>query len=68
MRCPDAVCSKYRRPAGVAFTFQVSEYKVKPAVPNSVFNLLSNDDWRLALADEIKERGPEVALVVNSFF
>jgi hypothetical protein len=37
--------------------------KVKPAVVNRCFNLLSKNDWRAALADEIEPVGPEVAFV-----
>lgn len=51
------------RPAGVIFAFQVSLNRVEPAVINRCFNLLSKDDWRAALADEIEPVGPEVAVV-----
>jgi hypothetical protein len=57
----DAVCAQYVRPAGVAFSFQVSEYSIEPAVPNRCFNLLSKDNCRAALADEPEHFGPEVA-------
>ena len=63
VRCADAVCAKYRRPAGVAFPLQVSEYSVEPSAANRRFNLLSKHRWRVALADEPIEVGPEVARV-----
>jgi hypothetical protein len=60
------MCAKYRRPAGVAFAFQVALYKVEPAFSNRRRNLLSKYDWRAALADEVEERWPEMALVRES--
>jgi hypothetical protein len=62
----DAVCAKYRRPAGVTFTLQVCTYSIEPTMPNRACNLLSNDRCRAALADEAEENWPEVALVVDS--
>jgi hypothetical protein len=62
----DAVCAKYRRPAGVTFTFQVCTYSIEPTMPNRACNLFSNNRCRSALADEIEESWPEVPLVVDS--
>ena len=51
------------RRAGVTDSFQVVLYKVEPAMLNRCFNLLTKDDWRLALADEVVECGPKMPLV-----
>jgi hypothetical protein len=67
VRRADAVCAQYRRPAGVAFAFQVSKYKIEPAVPNRAFNLLSKHCFRAALSNKPVELGPKVALVGVSF-
>jgi len=63
VRGADARSRHTDRPAGVVFTFQVSLNKVEPAVVNCCFNLLSKDDCRAALADEIEPVGPEVAFI-----
>ena len=63
VRRADAMCAQYRVPAGVAFSFQVCSYSIEPTVANRAFNLLAKDALRAALADEIKEHGPEVPLV-----
>lgn len=57
------MCAQYRRPAGVAFSLQVCRYSIEPPVPNRACNLLPKDMLRAALADEVEEDGPEVALV-----
>jgi len=57
VRCPDAVCAQYHRPAGVAFRFQVSAYSIEPAVPNRCFNLLAKDILRAALPDKPEPGG-----------
>ena len=67
MRTFDAVCAHNDRPAGVTFSFQVCEYSIKPPVPNRSFNLLPNNDDRLAGFDELEKDGPEMAFVVNTF-
>jgi len=54
------------RPAGVAFAFQVRLNKVEPAVPNRCFNLLTKNNSRPALANEIEPDGPQVAFVGNA--
>jgi hypothetical protein len=38
-------------------------YKVQPSESIVARNLLSKDDWRLALADEVVECGPQVPLI-----
>jgi hypothetical protein len=67
MRCADAVCAQYDRPAGVAFSFQIREYSVEPTVANRTFNLFAKDNPRMALADEPEHFRPEMPLVVRSF-
>ena len=61
VRCPDARSRQTDRPDGVAFSLQVIANKVKPAVPNRCFNLLTKEDWRAALADEAIPRWPKMA-------
>jgi len=56
MRAAEARSRQKRRPEGVALCFQVSRYKIEPVA--SVLNLLSSDDWRLALLNEMVEGGP----------
>ena len=69
VRRADAVCAKYRRPAGVTFSFQVCEYSIEPPAANRRLNLFSKYRWRAALADEPIQLGPEVAgiLVAEPF-
>lgn len=62
---PEARSAQISRPDGVARSFQVSRYKVEPTEAVLARNLLSKDDWRAALLDEIIERGPEVPLVIS---
>jgi hypothetical protein len=57
------VCAQHRRPAGVASSFQVCRYSIEPTFSNRCRNLFPKDDVRAALADEIEEDWPEVALV-----
>ena len=56
MRAAEARSRQKRRPEGVTLCFQVSRYKIEPVA--SVFNLLSNDCCRAALADKVVEGGP----------
>ena len=63
MRCPDAVCAQYRRPAGVTNRFQVCEYSVELSEPNRSRNLFAKDCVRATLADEPKPRRPKMSLV-----
>jgi hypothetical protein len=65
VRGADARSAQIDRPDGVARTFQVSVYSVEPSKAVLARNLLSKDDWRAALADEIEPGRPEVALVIE---
>jgi len=65
VRSTDARSRERRCPEGVTHGFQVSLYKVDPRVSVLACNLLSKDDWRLALADEPMEVRPEVPLVIK---
>jgi hypothetical protein len=67
MRRPDAASRYTNRPAGVAFSLQVSLNKVEPSVVNRCFNLLTKDDSRAALADEIEPDRPEVSIISGAF-
>jgi hypothetical protein len=53
------------RPEGVTQGFQVSVYKVDPRVAVFACNLLSKDDCRLALFDEVVKGWPQVPLVIK---
>ncbi len=53
-------------PHGVIFLFQVMLQTVKPSVANRVRRLLSKDDWRAALLDEILPYWPEIPMVIPS--
>jgi hypothetical protein len=63
VRRPDARSAQIRSPDGVARSFQISANNVEPCEASPARNLLSKDDWRAALADELEPDGPEVALV-----
>jgi len=65
VRRTDARRRKRDRPEGVIQGFQVSAYKVDPRVCVFACNLLSKDDCRLALFDEVMEVGPQVPLVIK---
>jgi len=65
MRRADARSAQICRPDGVARGFHVSTYKVEPTEAVLARNLLSKDDCRLALADEVVPMRPEVPLVSN---
>jgi hypothetical protein len=58
VRRTDARRRERDSPEGVAQGFQVSVYKVDPRLNSFCRNLLSNDDWRAALGDEVVEGGP----------
>lgn len=45
-------------PEGVTQGFQVSVYKVDPRFDSFARNLLSKDDWRPTLSNEVVEGGP----------
>jgi hypothetical protein len=66
MRGADARSAQICRPNGVARCFHVRLYSVEPSEAVLARNLLSKDNWRMALADEPMELGPEVALVGKS--
>jgi hypothetical protein len=63
VRRTDARRRKRYRPEGVTQGFQVSVYKVDPSICVFARNLLSKDDCRAALADEVVEGWPQVPLV-----
>lgn len=63
MRRPEARSRETDRPEGVTDSFHVSLNKVEPAVADRCFNLLTKDDARLALADEVEPDRPEVSIV-----
>lgn len=64
VRRTDATSWQYRRPAGVTFRFQVSEYSIDPSVSNRSRNLLSKDRCRMTLADNPKPRRPEMSTII----
>jgi hypothetical protein len=63
VRRTDARRRKRDRPEGVTQGFHVSVYKVDPSVCVFACNLLTKDDVRLALLDEMVEGRPQVPLV-----
>jgi len=67
VRRADARSANIARPDGVTRVFHVSVYKVEPSEAVFARNLLSKNDWRAALADEVGPHGPQVALVVEAF-
>ncbi|CUX25631.1 hypothetical protein AGR5A_Cc20261 [Agrobacterium genomosp. 5 str. CFBP 6626] len=58
VRSTDARRRKRDRPDSVTHGFQVILYKVDPRVCVLTCNLLSKDDWRATLLDEVEERRP----------
>jgi hypothetical protein len=66
VRRTDARRRERDTPEGVAQFFQVCVYKVDPRVCILARNLLSKNACRAALADEVAEDGPQVALVIES--
>lgn len=63
VRRTDARSAQIRSPDGVARCFQVSVNKVEPVEAVTARNLLSKDDCRAALFDEVMPRRPQVPLV-----
>lgn len=63
VRRTDARSAEIERPNGVVRGFQVRVNKVEPTEAILARNLLSKDDWRSALADEVEPRGPQMPLV-----
>lgn len=50
-------------PDCISHVFQVSTYSGEPSASILARNLLSKDNWRVALRDEAVKLGPQVALV-----
>jgi hypothetical protein len=65
VRRTDARRRERDRPEGVTHDFHVIAYKVDPRVRVLACNLLSKDDCRAALFDEVVEVGPQVPLVIK---
>lgn len=63
VRRTDARRRKRDRPEGITQGFQVSVYKVEPALCVLACNLLTSDDSRTALVDEVVEVGPQMPLI-----
>jgi hypothetical protein len=63
VRSADARSAKIKRPEGVALALHVSLNKVEPSEAVLARNLLSKDDARAVLADEVVPCRPEVPLV-----
>jgi hypothetical protein len=62
---PDVGCARARSaqiggPDGITQCFQVSAYSGEPSMSSLARNLLSKDDWRIALGDEASKVGPEM--------
>jgi hypothetical protein len=66
VRSADARSRERDRPEGVAQVFQVILNKVEPRPAVLARNLLSKEDCRVALADEVVPGRPEVPLVSKS--
>lgn len=58
VRRTEARSAGIERPDGVPRSFQVSLYKVEPSEAVIARNLLAVEALRLALIDEVEERGP----------
>ena len=65
VRRTDARRRERDRPEGVTQGFQVSVYKVDPRIAVFARNLLSKDDCRAALFDEVLEGWPQMPLVIK---
>jgi hypothetical protein len=65
VRRTDARSRERDTPEGVAHAFHVSVYKVDPRLCVLARNLLSKDDCRSALADEMEPGRPEMPLIVK---
>lgn len=65
MGCADPRSAEINRREGVARTFHIVVYKIEPCEAVSARNLLTNDDVRAALRDEVVPEGPKVPLVVE---
>jgi hypothetical protein len=58
MRSADARSAQIGGPDRISQCFQVRTYRGEPAPAKAARNLLSSDDWRSALADEVAHDGP----------
>jgi hypothetical protein len=67
MRRADARSAQIAGPDFISQCFQVSSYSREPNAAILACNLLSKDNWRLALFNEISSVRPEMAFIVNSF-
>jgi hypothetical protein len=65
VRGADARSAEIDRPTGVARCFHVCLYKVEPSEAVLACNLLTKDDCRSALCDEMVPVRPEVPLVIE---
>lgn len=65
VRRTDARSAQIGRPDGVLRAFQVSPNKVEPSEAVFARNLLSKHNWRPALRQEVKERWPQMPLVIK---
>ena len=63
VRSTDARSRERDRPKGVVQDFQVIVNKVEPRLCSLARNLLSKQDWRAALADEVVPSGPQMPLI-----
>jgi hypothetical protein len=62
----DTTSRQTTRPDGVTFFFHVIANTVEPSVSNRCFNLLTKDDWRPALGNELEPDRPKVAGIVSA--
>lgn len=68
MERADARSAEIRRPDGVIRLFQVSRNTIEPSKSIRARNLLTKDDVREALADELEPRRPKMARIVGAIF
>jgi hypothetical protein len=66
VRRADARSAQIGGPDSIGHCFQVSSNSMEPFTSSLACNLLSKDNWRAALTDELGEDGPEMALVGGS--
>jgi hypothetical protein len=59
----DATSRDNGTPAGISCRLQISAHSGEPLSPKRARNLLSKDDCRAALGDEVVKSGPEVSFV-----
>jgi hypothetical protein len=67
VRRTDARSAQIGGPDCISQCFHFSSYTGEPVPAVSTRNLLSKDDWRAALADEVAEHWPQVSLVCSAF-